>query len=75
MGDMFNMSNGSLISGLVVGSIGTAMFIYGKKQQKFAPLGGGLALCALPMFITSALLLWGITAVCIGGVWFLGRGD
>ncbi len=75
MGDMFNMSTGSLISGLVVGSIGTAMFIYGKKQQKFASLGGGILLCVIPMFITSALLLWGLTGATIAGVWFLGRGD
>lgn len=75
MGDMFNMTTGELISSLIVGSIGTAMFVYGKKQQKFAALGGGIALCALPMFITSALLLWGLTAATIGGVWFLGRGD
>lgn len=75
MGDTLNMSAGSLISGLIVGSIGAALFIYGKKQQKFASLGGGLLLCALPMFITSALLLWGLTAATLGGVWFFGRGE
>lgn len=75
MGDTLNMSSGSLISGLIVGSLGAAMFIYGKKQQKLTSLGGGILLCVIPMFITSALLLWGLTAACVAGVWFLGRGE
>ena len=42
---------------LLFGSIGFAMFVYGKKQKKNIPLGCGVALIILPYLITQVVLL------------------
>lgn len=66
-------SPASLISGVVIGAIGTAMFLYGKKQERPLTLLTGIALCAFPMFVASVAMLWLITAGCIGGLYVASR--
>ncbi|MEZ6235545.1 MAG: hypothetical protein R3B68_15270 [Phycisphaerales bacterium] len=61
----------ALMSGLVIGGLGAAMFIFGTKQQRLMPVLGGVALSVLPMVVTSMLLLWGLTAACLGGVYWM----
>lgn len=64
-----------LFSGLAVGMIGTAMFIYGKKQEVPRFLLAGGALCILPVLISSLLVLWLTTAGVVAGAVFLPRND
>lgn len=47
----------ALIIGLLAGAIGTGYFIYGKKQQKFAPMLAGLMLGIYPFFTNNPWLL------------------
>ena len=47
----------SLLVGMIAGVIGAAYFMYGKKQQKFAPMLVGVVLCVYPYFIDSVLWL------------------
>lgn len=54
---MAGMTTASLLWGLLFGSIGTAMFIYGKKQSAFMPLLCGASLVIYPFFVTKSLLL------------------
>lgn len=61
----------AVMSGLLISGIGTAMFFYGKKQQRLMPVLAGVGLGILPMVLTSMLLLWGITAACLGGVYWM----
>jgi len=42
---------------LLFSLIGTAMFMYGKKQQRIACLASGLALMIAPYFIASHLVM------------------
>jgi hypothetical protein len=58
-----------LISGLVLGAIGAGLFIYGKKQSDLRCLAAGVALCVVPYFIGSVLVLWLFGAGTIGGLW------
>ncbi|MBX3379011.1 MAG: hypothetical protein KF805_02865 [Phycisphaeraceae bacterium] len=66
-------SPASLISGVLIGSIGTGMFIYGKKQERPLTLLTGIALCVFPMFVASVLAMWLIAAGCVGGLWVATR--
>ncbi len=60
----FSMS--SLLSGLLVGFIGTGFFMYGKKESRFMPMMAGGAMFIYPWFITSSLILWIVTiAICV----------
>lgn len=65
----------SLLSGLFVGLLGMVLFMYGKKQQNLKCLGAGVVLCVFPYFVTSVLVMWGITAACLGGLYAWTRGD
>jgi hypothetical protein len=58
----------SLISGLLVGLVGMALLMYGKKQQRALPALAGLTLCVVPYFIASLLVLWVVTGACLGGL-------
>lgn len=50
-----------LILGLVLGTIGTAYFVYGRKQQNIVALASGIGLMVFPMMVS-------------GTVWLLGGG-
>ena len=63
----------AIISSIILGLIGMGMLMYGKKQQQMAPVLGGLALCVVPYFIASVLLMWLGGAACIAGVWYTSR--
>ena len=63
----------TLTSGALIGLIGAAIFIYGKKQQNLRCLAGGVVLCVFPMFVTSLLAMWGIAAACLGALYVAGR--
>jgi len=52
-----NMSTTVIVVNLLAGLIGSAYFIYGKKQCNFKVLSWGVALCVVPYFIGNTLLL------------------
>ena len=52
-----------LMLSLIIGSIGVAYFVYGKKQGRPVPLISGIVLCAYPYFITNTVLFFGIGVV------------
>ena len=51
---MLDFSASSLFASLLWGSVGSVMFIYGKKRQSWTPLGCGLAMLLVSYFIESA---------------------
>lgn len=66
-------SPASLISGLLIGTIGFGIFLYGRKQEDFPCVASGLALSTLPIFVHSVILMWLLAAACLGGRWALSR--
>lgn len=68
-------SPASIISGLLIGLIGMVLFMYGRKQQEPAPLIAGVVLCAFPYFVASVILMWVITGLTLGGLYFVTRGS
>ena len=60
-----------LFASLIWGSIGLGYFIYGKKQQSWSPMVGGILMMVASYFIGSALLM---SLACLGimvAVYFL----
>jgi len=57
------IETGSLLGGLVFGSIGTGYFLYGKNQQHIVALLSGVALCVIPYVATTALLMIPLSVV------------
>jgi hypothetical protein len=50
-------SPAQLFWGMLFGAIGSGFFIYGKKQQAMVPLCTGIALFALPYFVSNMYLM------------------
>ncbi len=58
----------ALFSSLLIGLVGMAFFMHGKKAGNFKTLGAGVVFCAYPYFVTGVLAMWGIFAVCLVGL-------
>jgi len=52
-----------IMIGMVFGSIGMGMCMYGKKSGRMVPMGVGAALMIVPCFITNLIVL---LLVCCG---------
>lgn len=48
------------IAGFLFGIVGTAYFVYGKKQQAWTPLFCGLALMIYPYFVSNLILMMAV---------------
>jgi len=59
------LDQATLLWELVFGSIGLAMFVYGKKQKNMIALGCGITLILIPYVITDliALIVVGLALV------------
>jgi hypothetical protein len=64
-----NTSFGGLFLSLVIGAVGTGLFIYGKKQGRLPQMVGGLALCIYPYFVPNLWLTGGIAVLIVAAVW------
>jgi hypothetical protein len=60
----------ALIIGMLAGAIGAGYFVYGKRQQKFAPMLAGLMLGIYPFFTDNPVLLVLIGAALMAAPFF-----
>ncbi len=56
---------------MIWGAIGSGFAIYGKKQSKMVPMGGGLAMIGSTYFCETALMMSVIGVALTGGIWWL----
>jgi hypothetical protein len=61
----------SLLWGLLFSSIGLGYFIYGRKQQKLAPLLCGIGLMGFTFVVSNVMLMLAIGAVLIALPYFI----
>lgn len=64
-----------LFSGLFIGAIGAGLFMYGRKAESPRCLFAGVALCIMPYFVSSLIVLWLLTAGTLGGLYALARNE
>ena len=62
-----------LISSLLIGLIGLAMFMYGKRAEQPTCLGLGIVMCVFPYFVGSLLAMWGIAIACMVALYLAPR--
>lgn len=62
------MTTANLLAGVIFGSIGFAVFLYGKKQTSFKAMGIGAALMVYPYFIPNTIALYVIGVVLIAAL-------
>ncbi|MCU0661133.1 MAG: amino acid transport protein [Myxococcota bacterium] len=68
-----DFSPGTLITALLVGTIGLAVFAYGKKQGRFFHMAAGTALMVFPYFVSNVWLTLGIAAGILVGLFAVSR--
>lgn len=61
-----DMSMPLILSGLVLGSLGFGIFLWGKKTRELPAVVVGLLLSVLPMFVHSLALLWILSGGLLG---------
>ncbi len=64
-------STAVLLWGLLFGSIGFGLFLYGKKQKAVVPLITGIALCVVPYFIADVYVLVLVGVLLMGIPYFV----
>ena len=58
----------SLFIDLIFGSIGFALFAYGKKADRWPQIIAGLALMVYPYFVDSTVTLFSVGALIVAGL-------
>lgn len=61
-------THGSLFGSLIVSTLGFAIFVYGKKQNRLPQVVAGLALLGFPFFVSSLPWMAGIAVGVLGGL-------
>lgn len=69
----FDLDGASLFSSLLMGTVGFAMLIYGKKAERGWWFVGGLAMCVFPYMVHSVLLMWLGAGGCVAGAAYMDR--
>ena len=68
-----DFSGGSLFLSLLIGAVGAGLFIYGKKQQRWPQMIGGILLGLYPYFVGNLWIMGGIGVAIVLGVWIAVR--
>lgn len=62
-----------LFLSLIPGGAGFVLFVYGKKQQRWPQLAGGLVLMIYPYFTPTLVPLVGVGALIGAATWWAAR--
>ena len=68
-----SMDPALLFLSLITSGIGVVLFVYGKKQERWPQLAGGLALMVYPYFVSTLTATLVIGIVIIATVWIAVR--
>lgn len=64
-------STAGMVWSILFGIIGSAYFLYGKKQQRFSVLLAGIALCIYTFVISNTYAIVGVGAALMAVPYFL----
>lgn len=56
---------------MIAGAFGVGYFMYGKKQEKFAPMLAGVLLCVYPYFTDNVIALIAIGVALLAFPFFI----
>jgi uncharacterized membrane protein YjjB (DUF3815 family) len=68
-----SLDPGLLFLSLVTSGIGFVLFIYGKKQERWPQLLGGLAMMVYPYFVSTFAMNIVVGAAIVAAVWIAVR--
>jgi hypothetical protein len=68
-----NLDATSLVSSLLVSSVGFVLLSYGRKMNRPPHALAGLTLLIYPYFIENAVIMFGIAAAILAALWLAAR--
>ncbi len=68
-----DISTPALFLSLAIGAVGGGFFLYGKKQQRWPQMAGGVVLCVYPYFVPNLWAMAGIGVAIVVAVWIAVR--
>jgi hypothetical protein len=70
---MMSLDPALLFLSLITSGIGFVLFVYGKKQDRWPQLAGGLALMIYPYFVSTLTTTLVVGAAIVAAVWIAVR--
>jgi hypothetical protein len=64
-----DLDGNAVLASLFVGLIGTACFIYGRRQGRVPPMAVGAAMVVYPYFVPNAAVILAIAGVLLAALW------
>jgi hypothetical protein len=68
-----NLDGNALLASLLVGLVGAAIFVYGRKQRRFPQMFVGVVMCIYPYFVPGVALMLTIAVVLLASLWGAAR--
>jgi hypothetical protein len=63
-----DLSTDGMMSSVLLGAVGMGLFMYGKKQERYPQLFGGLALMVFPYFVSGTAWTLGAAGAIVAGM-------
>ena len=63
------MTGAWLFASMFLGAVGTGFLVFGIRQKRWPQLVVGVALSVYPFFVSSILVMLGIAAALLVGLW------
>ena len=63
-----DLSLGSVFASLLIGAVGTVLFVYGKRQDRMPQLVTGAILMVYPYFVGDVMWMIGIAVALVVGL-------
>jgi len=64
-----DIDGNSVLASLLIGLIGAACFMYGRRQGRVPPMAVGAALVIYPYFVPNVAVMVGIAAGLLAALW------
>jgi hypothetical protein len=63
----------ALLASFLIGLVGAACFVYGRKQGRVPPMAIGVVLVVYPYFVSNVALMAAIAVALLGALWGVTR--
>jgi hypothetical protein len=63
-----SIDDNALLASLLIGLVGAACFVYGRRQRRFPPMAAGVAMVVYPYFVPNVLALIVIAVALLGAM-------
>ena len=68
-----DLDGNAILASLAIGLVGTAIFVYGRKQGRLPQMVVGVVLVVYPYFVANLALMGAIAVALVAGLWLAVR--